>query len=466
MTSLGATDSWHVARRLRRFHRSTLAWLLAAMGALVVVVINETIYNKATDSLAELTERATARVEARLLMSLLIDAEAAQRGYLLTERKVYLEPYDAAVAQVGEVLMRLHALYVDDPSMLKHVGSIDRKTQEKLAVMATTLAHHAQGQHAQWRAMLGSDLGKSMMDDLRTMLGAVVAYETERVVAQRKSLYDTFKLNRIVVNLMVAFTLLAVILFLRETQLRGRAQDEHAGDLRLERDQLELEVTRRTTELRDLAQHLQTVREDERGHLARELHDELGGLLTAAKMDSARLKRSLGSGLSPGADKILQHLNSTVDQVITLKRRIIEDLRPSALSNLGLLSTVQIQIKEFRDTSELQVHALLAPVVLTPRAQMTVYRVIQESLTNIAKHAQATEVTVTLGAEGNQVLLSIEDNGCGFDPNVVKPSSHGLTGMRYRVESEGGRVSVTTQPGRGTQLAVSLPSAMASAVAS
>ncbi len=462
MTRLRFSQPWVGIRHWRQFHRSTLAWVVAAMAALMVIVVTETTYNDSTDALIQLSDRATARQEARVLMGHLRDAETEQRGYLLTDRTTYLEPYQKSVAQVGTVVSKLRQLYDDEPKMRPVLQKIEIHVQQKLAEMASTLELHAQGRHAQWRDALASDQGQASMDMLRNLLGSVVEFETERIDAQRSTLFGMFNFNRAVVILMVGLTLLAVVLFLRESQLRGRAHDEHAADLRAERDQLEGEVARRTDELRELAQHLQNVREDERGHLARELHDELGGLLTAAKMDSARLRRHLGPDLNASAERILRHLNGTVDQVITLKRRIIEDLRPSTLSNLGLLAAVQLQVKEFRDHAEMNMNDLLEPVSLTPRAQMTVYRVIQESLTNIAKHAQATDVTVSLGNEGNRVLLSIEDNGCGFDTTQVKPMSHGLTGMRYRVEAEGGTVAIQSLPGQGTRLSVSLPSVLLS----
>ena len=109
-------------------------------------------------------------------------------------------------------------------------------------------------------------------------------------------------------------------------------------------------MARRTAELTDLARHLQTVREDERGFLARELHDELGGLLTAAKLDVARLRKRLDTGQPEVAERIV-HLGQTLDAGIALKRRIIEDLRPSSLANLGLQRALEILCEEFAQRS-------------------------------------------------------------------------------------------------------------------
>ena len=129
---------------------------------------------------------------------------------------------------------------------------------------------------------------------------------------------------------------------------------ERAAALRFERDRLEVEVERRTRDITQIANHLQTAREDERSSLARELHDELGGLLTAAKLDVARMRSRLAAA-PPEVLERMMHLVKTLDEGIALKRRIIEDLRPSSLSNLGLKAALEILCTEFAERSELEV---------------------------------------------------------------------------------------------------------------
>src|SRR5206468_5393526 len=138
--------------------------------------------------------------------------------------------------------------------------------------------------------------------------------------------------------------------------------------IQAERDNLEAEVAARTAQLRELALHLQTVREDERSHLARELHDELGALLTAAKLDAARLKSRLGTMMTPEVRERMAHLNEALNNGIALKRRIIEDLRPSSLSNLGLAAALEILVREFSARMELNVQCELEPVELPASA--------------------------------------------------------------------------------------------------
>ena len=169
--------------------------------------------------------------------------------------------------------------------------------------------------------------------------------------------------------------------------------------MQAERDRLELEVAQRTAQLTELTHHLQTAREDERSRLARDLHDELGALLTSAKLDAARIKSRL-AGTAPEALERLSHLVETLNSGIAMKRRIIEDLRPSALGNLGLVAALEILAREFAEQSGIAVHHALEPVPLEADAELVVYRLVQEAITNIAKYAKAKQVWVSLSAAG------------------------------------------------------------------
>jgi signal transduction histidine kinase len=233
----------------------------------------------------------------------------------------------------------------------------------------------------------------------------------------------------------------------------------------LERSRLEALVTERTRELTDLTRHLQTAREDERARLARDLHDELGALLTSAKLDAARIRARLGANPPATAEALerLAHLVGHLDGVIAIKRRITEDLRPSALSHLGLVVTLEILARDFGDSSGLILLCDFSAVRLGPAAELVVYRVVQEALNNIAKHAGAGTVRLRLTQAGERVQLSVADDGCGFDPLRLNRPAHGLMGMRFRVEAEQGRLHIDSAPTRGTTLRVELPAAAADA---
>jgi signal transduction histidine kinase len=202
---------------------------------------------------------------------------------------------------------------------------------------------------------------------------------------------------------------------------------------------------------------LQTVREDERSHLARELHDELGGLLTAAKLDVARVRKRL-AGSGPEAAERIDHLSQTLDAGIALKRRIIEDLRPSSLDNLGLPRTLEILCSDFARAADVQLSTEIAELPLRGEPALAIYRLVQEALTNIAKYARARHVQVRLSEVGGRAQVQVRDDGVGFDPSTaLRQRGHGLSGMRFRMQSCGGDWLLDSAPGRGTLVQASVP---------
>jgi signal transduction histidine kinase len=451
---------------LARLRLSTYALPLALMTALVLAVINESGYRNALGAQHSTAERVDAQAELQELQRRLLDAETAQRGYLLSGRESYLEPYDSALASLPGLLRGLDAFYDSDLRRREPMQKVERAVEAKLSELALTLQLYREGKHEQWHQLMLSDIGREQMDELRRSVTLLRDVENESIRGNRAALVRTLSLSRIGIHLMALLALVALVLMLRKARALDRATAEHALALAAERDLLEQQVARRTAELTELARHLQTAREDERARVARDLHDELGALLTATKLDAARLKRTLGL-MSPEAEDRLKRLNATVDQGIAMKRRIIEDLRPSSLDNLGLVAALEIQAREFAQRTELAVRCELQPVQLGERAQITVYRLVQESLTNIAKYAKATQVTVrVLPQDDAQVRVSVQDNGVGFDPKLAQPRAHGLLGMRYRIEAEGGTMKVESAPGRGTTIQATLPGATASPASS
>ena len=219
---------------------------------------------------------------------------------------------------------------------------------------------------------------------------------------------------------------------------------------------LEESVRARTDELTALTRHLQTAQEEDRHRLALLLHDELGAVFTTAKMDGVRLKARM-NGQPLATLERLQHLLDTLDNGIALKRRLIEELRPSALTNLGLVEALRILINDFARRKRFSITAKFDEMKLTPTVQLVAYRLIQEALTNVDKHASARCVEVTLkAADAQQALVSVSDDGNGFDVDLARPKAHGLTGLRYRIAAEGGHLRIASSP-QGTQVSATLP---------
>jgi signal transduction histidine kinase len=440
-----------------RWQRSAFVLPLAALAALLALVINESTYQRSTSTIERLGERAVARSNINVLMRGLIDVETGQRGYLLTGRDDYLQPYRESLGAVRQSLTWLERYYQDDAIAEATVEEIKASTAAKLAELDSTIELHRQGRQEAWRELILSGVGKEQMDRIRAAAERLLALESERVLLERAEVFATLRLSRIGVATMVALSLLALAMFLRQSATLGAARRRHAGELQAERDQLEGEVASRTSELTRLAEDLQTAREDERGRIARELHDELGALLTAAKLDAARLKRSLAEVHSLDINERLAHLTTTLNDGIGLKRRIIEDLRPSSLSNLGLKAAVEILATELGARADLKINTEIEPFQLDEAAEITLYRMVQESLTNVVKYAEAGEVNVRMVREGDQIIATVRDNGKGFDAGRVRGSTHGLVGMRYRVQARGGRLQVNSSPGQGTTVSAVVP---------
>lgn len=215
---------------------------------------------------------------------------------------------------------------------------------------------------------------------------------------------------------------------------------------------------RRAAPSAEFERELQRVRQEERAHLARELHDELGALLTVAKLDVARLKSSL-SGSSDAVEQRLEHLGETLNAGMALKSRLVEGLFPYALTKLGLTEALHVLAKEFGSNTGVSVEAQIEEVHLDQASRLALYRLAQECLTNIEKYAGARRVWIDLLNWEARVVMTVRDNGIGFDTTRVQESHRGLVGMRERVEACGGELCVFSTPGKGTRVIALLPKA-------
>ena len=184
------------------------------------------------------------------------------------------------------------------------------------------------------------------MATVRLVADELLAAENRRIAAALTRIFDILLLNRSGVTALTVLGLLLLMMFLHQSRQLDRQRREQQQRMEAEHDRLEREVRQRTSELTELARHLETAREDERARLARDLHDELGALLTAAKLDVARIRPKL-HGAAPELAPRIEHLIETLNSGIALKRRIIEDLRPSTLDALGLQAALEVLCGEF-----------------------------------------------------------------------------------------------------------------------
>lgn len=219
------------------------------------------------------------------------------------------------------------------------------------------------------------------------------------------------------------------------------------------------EITKTTEELRQLTTHLQTIREEERKRIAREIHDELGQQLTAIKMDTVWIDKQVSSE-SVSIKNKLKYMIELLDGSHQSVRKILNELRPAALDDNGLLETLEWLGKQFTDTSNTPVHftSNQTTIKLQQEAAICIFRVYQEALTNIMRYAEAKKVVSSLNIIDKRIVLIIEDDGKGFDTAAVQSkNSFGLLGMKERVHSLNGAFDLISLPDKGTTIVVNLP---------
>lgn len=217
------------------------------------------------------------------------------------------------------------------------------------------------------------------------------------------------------------------------------------------------ELERSREELRSLSRHLQSVREEEKARIAREVHDELGSTLTALRMDLDWMGEHLPA--SPELRDKRSAMVKLVEAAVAATRKIVTDLRPSILDDLGLAAAVRWQATEFQKHTgvKIEVEAPDADAAVDRDTALALFRIFQETLTNVARHAKATRVWVDLAASNEGYVLQVRDNGTGMsETDLIKATSHGLRGMRERAQQFGGDVTVTSRPGQGTTLVASV----------
>ncbi|QCB48341.1 CHASE3 domain-containing protein [Hydrogenophaga sp. PAMC20947] len=446
--------------------RPFLVALLSVALALTLVVSLEWSYQRASSSLSTMQKRDTARIAAETLLRRLIDAETAQRGFLLTGRESYLRPFTDADHDVDTALKQLNAMYAESPAFQALVASVGISAETKLTELRLSLRWYRDGDEAAWRGLLMSDLGWERMQSVRHSVRTLIEEATTAADQEQQTIEQSLQWGRLAVHFTTLMAVLWLVFFLRKSAALQRAHEEHTDAIAEEHDRLEHNVAQRTQELAALNLHLQTLREGERGRLARSLHDELGATLTAAKLDVTRLRRA-AEPLSPAMQERLQHLATEIDSGIGIKRRMMEELMPPALHNLGLRTALEILAADFRERHAAEVQIDFEQVDADEAGRNALFRVVQESLRNIEQYSGATQVTLRLSGRQGQASIEVHDNGIGFDTRQLtarsgaapgdSPKGHGLKQLQYRLELAGGQFSVSSSASQGTTIRASVP---------
>lgn len=442
--------------RLYAYFRTHGPLLLGCMLAAGLLVVSEYSYWRTERAFAQMQRSLEIRFALSRLWRQVLEAETGQRGYLITGKDDYASPYYGAISAVNQTLEKLRQHYHTSGRASADFDALSLLVKRKMDELASAYRLRANGSEVEWRKAIETDIGRDLMVVVNNGVTRLLEAEQHQLAVAQGLIAETVLLGRIGIALMTTLAILAFASYLHQSARLNEVRHRQEGALQRERDQLEVAVNQRTRQLSQLASYLVTAREDERARIARDLHDELGALFTTAKLDVARLRLRLGN-MTPELAERLEHLTDTLNTGVALKRQIIEELRPSSLSNLGLVAALDTLLHDSSKIVGAKIDSSLDEVRLSPECELTVYRLVQEALTNIGKHAGAKNVFAEMHKRDGMVIVRIRDDGKGFDPDAAPPTSHGLFGMRCRIEEAGGRFTVDSRPGAGTCIEARLP---------
>jgi signal transduction histidine kinase len=455
---------------MNRSNRNSLSRTLPLAVAFALLAALVVIAEIAQSGQKQINQRVGQSQKQQIVLAQLLEqvsqAEAGQRGYLLTGDPKYLQPYQSARDRVEPLLDQFSDLFRDNGQLLASTAQRDAMRHmrvligAKLAELSASLELYNSQGPAQATALVRTDLESSTMSEIRNE--AVKLRDAEQIAinaeigrAERLRMVSRALMGGVVL-LNVSLLILAATLLARQARRRA----ELTAQLASQNEELERAVRRRTAELTALSSHLQRLSEKEKAALARELHDELGGLLIAVKMDISWLQKHTPGAAEPDMKTRWTRVLQALDEGVDFKRRVVENLRPTLLDNMGLLPAVRWITQETCTRAGLRCvesYPEEEPQLIDDAAIM-IFRLMQESLTNIVKHAQATEVHVEVTMDASDLTVTVTDNGVGIDSDRREAvGSHGLATMRHRVRSFGGSIEIGTPAEGGTRVRARLP---------
>lgn len=426
--------------------------LAAILVPLVALVFAERALRELEGAQRATAAALAAPAVAEEVVGLVATADAGLRDYLAAAREEALQGYAAAAVRAESRIQELGPPTAPVARFQKLVG-------QKLAEMARAADLFKRGARAQ--AFEALVTGAVRMDELRAAARAVAADAGRQAALGAEGGTERILKARIATALLAAFSVALVFIVgvfaRREVSERERRTQEMLDD----RNRLERAVEKRTAEISELSNHLQQISEAERAKLARDIHDELGSLLVAGKMDAAWVQNRV-RGIDAPAAKKLQGLLGVLDQAIAIKRRVTEELHPTLLDNLGLGAALQWHVKDVCGRAGLapEVNVPAQEIELPDQVAVALFRIVQEALTNTVKYAKARKVTVALSRSPAGVALVVADDGVGLPPPAERrESAHGMLGMRERVRALRGELVIRSKPNAGTSIEVFVPMA-------
>jgi signal transduction histidine kinase len=394
------------------------------------------------------------------LWQLMRQAESSQRGYILLDNADYLMPFQEANGNLPQALEQVDQAFATAAAPLRaDVAEVKRLSIAKFAEMHATLELFRTRGRAAAIDLMRTDVGADLMSQLDDHVRSLQQAEASSVL-QASSSWQTSRWMSLATTTAALVASVGLVLLLTRLVVRQvRSKELETSELAERQAELERVVARRTEELSELSTHLQSLAEQEKSALSRELHDELGGLLVAARMDVSWIEERLASD-DPEVQGHFRRIHEALQSGVDVKRRVVENLRPSLLDNLGLFPALRWQVADSCGRAGLKCieHYPQEELLLTPEASITVFRIVQEALTNILKHAQAQTVHISIEVRPPWLALDIRDDGIGLPfERLGALGSHGLAAMRQRAAGLGGQWQMRKPATGGTEIEVRLP---------
>lgn len=437
------------------------AALLVAFGSVMFSDNWIVSFNKQVETIKQVRENIAVLHQ---LKANLYEAESAQRGYIITKRTEYVAPFENALTQaranieLSETLVKKTSTEQNQVIELQWLKQISASVEAKSAEMLLTIRLIEQNKIDEANQVVDLDIGRQQMQVFVIATDKLITQQTkdaDKMIEKRRA---TVNLARASVIGGALILILLVVMVIKQLLNELVAKSKLQQQVVQENADYEIKLHQQTKLLRSMALDYQADVERERQKLSRELHDELGSIFTATKMDLAWCIKKL-AGTEPVVTEKLAKTIGYVDQGIQYQRHIVQELHPSMISTFGFWPALTVLIKDAAERNKWQLTLNLPEqtTLLNETISLVAYRIVQESLNNANKYAKASAVTVDLMLDDKHLKLEIQDNGVGADMSALDGNTHGLSGMRHRVLAIGGHFEILSEPTKGMLTRVLIP---------
>lgn len=394
----------------------------------------------------------------------LYKAESAQRGYLYTKREAYIEPFNKAMLDARDNIDKIETLIVRTSTGKEQLEgrdwlkAISASLEAKAAEMKVTLSLVKSGKSQEAKLVMNLDEGLVEMKRFMEYTDFVIKDQNDKLAAKELKRQDTIAIARLSIVGGALILIWLVVLVIKQLLAEIKIKSELQHQVQQENAFYEKKLGEQTKLLRSLALDYQADVERERQKLSRELHDELGSIFTATKMDIAWVIKKIATS-APDITEKLKKTSSYVDQGIQFQRNIVQELHPAMLTTFGFWPALNSLINDAAERNNWQLTLNLPDenTKLNETISLVAYRIVQETLNNANKYAKATAVSVDVIVDDQYIKLEIQDNGVGMDTQIDKETTHGLAGMRHRVLAIGGHFEILSEPGNGVLTRAIIP---------